>query len=152
MKRKPYGSYGTIGPAPGFTWAEVRCTDGSLPLSPIMRRRYALQGRYLNQLRSVIAKAYKVPSGRVSITVNSWYRSPSYNQRIGGARWSQHVEGKATDIVVRVRRRQGDTVRLAPDFVALMAAKVPAFRNGGIGVYPSFTHVDHRRGKARWQG
>lgn len=152
MKRKPYGSYGTVGPAPGFTWHEVRCKDGTLPLSPMMRRRYVRQARYLNALRSQIAKAYKVPAGHVSISVTSWYRSPSYNQRIGGARWSQHVAGKATDIVVYVKRRQGDRVRVSPALVARIATKVPAFKNGGIGVYPSFTHVDHRSGAARWSG
>lgn len=34
----------------------------------------------------------------LAVKVNSGYRSPALNRRIGGARSSQHVEGKATDI------------------------------------------------------
>lgn len=38
--------------------------------------------------------------GNRPITVTSGYRTPDYNKLIGGARKSQHMEGKAADIMV----------------------------------------------------
>lgn len=154
--RPRYGSAGTVGPAPGFTWDEVRCTDGTLPESLIMRRRFARQARLLNKLRRAIAKRHGVTVDDVNILVNSFYRSPAYNASIGGASQSQHVEGRATDIRVIVRTRYGRRVQLRPAYVARLAARyVPAFQRGGIGVYTAanFTHLDHRpNGPARWNG
>lgn len=150
-----YGLFGKVGPAPGFTWDEVRCTDGSLPRDLAFRRRVRKQARCLNTLRIKLAKRYGVPKGNVSIVVNSWYRSPSYNRSIGGASNSQHLYGRATDIRVYVRLRSGKRPMLKPRFVAHLAGRlVPAFATGGIGWYDeahgNFTHVDHRAGKARW--
>lgn len=146
--RPKYGMFGTVGPARGFTWDEVRCTDGSLPKSRKMRWRFNRQARLLNKLRERISREN---GGKpVRIVVNSWYRSPAYNQSIGGATQSQHVEGRATDIQVFVGLRQ-----VAPWRVAIIAAGVKAFERGGIGWYNKshgyFTHVDHRpNGPARW--
>ena len=151
MKKPRYGLFGSVGPARGFTWGEVRCTDGSLPLTLTMRRRYRRQARNLNRLRKAAAKQHGVrqPYAHVSISVNSWYRSPSFNESIGGAPFSQHVQGRATDINVRVFGKV-----LSPVEVAAIAGRaVPAFSRGGIGVYPGFCHVDHRpNGPARWHG
>lgn len=156
MARRPrYGSFGTVGPARGFTWSEVRCTDGTLPRGVRMRRRFRRQARLLNRLRNRIARKYGIPATNVSIIVNSWYRSPNYNARIGGARYSEHVEGRATDVQIYVRLRNGRRVKLAPSYVGKLAARyVPAFQRGGIGVYTrsGFTHLDHRGYTARWSG
>lgn len=154
MARRPrYGLYGTVGPARGFTWGEVRCTDGTLPRTLRMRRRFRRQARLLNRLRSRIARKYRIPATNVSIAVNSWYRSPSYNARIGGARYSEHVEGRATDVQVFVRLRNGRRVKLKPTYVGRLAARfVPSFQRGGIGTYATFTHLDHRGYTARWSG
>jgi len=147
-----YGAKGTVGPAPGFSWAEVRCTDGSMP-SFVGRRRAVYQARYLNSLRARVARGYGVKRSHVAIIVNSWYRSPSFNRRIGGARSSQHIQTRATDLVIVVRTKKGKVVRLAPRTTAAYAEKVRAFNKGGIGVYPNFTHLDHRpNGPARWSG
>jgi uncharacterized protein YcbK (DUF882 family) len=74
------------------------------------------------------------------ITINSGYRSPKHNEAIGGATNSYHVKGMAADIVVN----------------GVPASKVynylNAFHEGGLGRYKTFTHVDVRDGKARWQG
>lgn len=158
MIRPKFGVYGKVGPAVGFTWDEVRCTDGTLPRDLAFRRKAVAQARRLNTLRMGIAKRYGVSTARVSIIVNSWFRSSRYNAKIGGARFSRHVytpNGDATDIRIRVRLRTGKTVTLHPRFVALLAARyVPGFNGGGIGWYDSdhgnFTHVDGRHGRARW--
>lgn len=161
--RPKYGPYGTVGPGRGFTWAEVRSTDGVLPTDYTSRIRFARQAVYLNRMRRKIREAHGGATAveRVSISVNSWYRSPAYNKKIGGATNSQHVAARATDINVSVvfrkvagkpRRR---TKLLPPTVVAKYAAQVRAFRNGGIGTYDRahgyFTHLDHRpNGPARW--
>jgi len=80
-------------------------------------------------------------AGNKSIIINSGYRSATYNKKIGGAPKSQHVLGKAADIVIK---------DFTPKQVAEFAEKVPCFRNGGIGIYSTFTHVDTRKGQARW--
>lgn len=74
-----------------------------------------------------------------STTVNSGYRDPAYNASIPGAsKNSQHVKGKAADIVCR----NGSPLEVA------MTAE--AMGMGGIGLYSGFTHIDTRDGKSRW--
>jgi hypothetical protein len=84
----------------------------------------------------------RVELGGTPLHVNSGYRCPAYNKRIGGAPKSQHMEGKAADLSGR---------KVIPGAIANQAEDVPAFRSGGIGRYPTFTHVDLRTGgPARW--
>jgi len=151
-KRK-YGARGTVGPAVRFTWSETECSDGT-PVPVSLRGRVAAQARYLNQLRSKTAKHYGLKFSDVSINVNSWYRTPAYNTQIGGAKNSQHVHARATDITVVINPPGRKPILLTPRKVAELAESVPAFRYGGIGWYDaahgSFTHVDHRDGAARW--
>lgn len=149
---KPVG----IGPAPGFTWGEVRDGWGKLPVGDYRAmRRLVYQARYLNQLRTGISETYGIPKRHVFIHVTSWFRSWAYNRKIGGATSSQHPQSRATDIVVVVRLSTGRVVRLNPKWVGKLAQRhVDAFDEGGIGVYGSrsgnFTHVDHRSYRARW--
>ena len=76
------------------------------------------------------------------ITVISGYRCPARNKVVGGAPKSQHVLGKAADIMVK---------DMTPEQVAKAADKIKAFR--GIGTYSTFTHVDIRKSlwKAQWR-
>lgn len=74
------------------------------------------------------------------VTINSGYRSKSHNAAVGGTPKSQHLRGTAADIVVR---------GISPLAVAQFAEYLLGDR-GGIGVYPSFTHVDVRENRARW--
>jgi uncharacterized protein YcbK (DUF882 family) len=150
---RKYGAFGSIGPAKGFTWNEVRCTDGTLPNDRQSRKRFRRQARNLNKFRALIKKHYKGAT-RVSINVNSWYRSYAYNASIGGAKASQHVQCRATDITVTVYFK-GHHVKVSPKTVAALAEGLPLFANGGIGWYDvdhgNFTHVDSRPdGPARW--
>jgi len=157
MAIRKYGKYGKIGPAYGFTWDEVRCTDGTLPLDDASRARHHKQAVNLNRLRARVRDAHggRLKVKRVSVRVNSWYRSPSYNKKIGGSLYSQHKYSRATDVTITVYYRSGKVSKVHPRRVAELAAKVKAFRNGGIGWYDAahgnFTHVDHRpNGPARW--
>ena len=77
--------------------------------------------------------------GRATV-INSGYRTDSYNQKIGGASKSQHVLGTAADIVVS----GVDPLAVAQYAEFLMQ------KSGGIGVYQTFTHVDVRSTRSRW--
>lgn len=78
------------------------------------------------------------------ITINSGYRSPEHNAKIGGTENSQHLLGKAADIVID---------GISPDEVAdaiefLIEGKM--MKQGGLGRYVDFTHYDIRGKKSRW--
>lgn len=73
------------------------------------------------------------------VTINSGYRTVAYNKKVGGVSNSQHVQGKAADIVVQ---------DVPPRAVASYLESL--FPLHGIGLYPSFVHVDTRGKKSYW--
>lgn len=79
-------------------------------------------------------------AGGKAITINSGYRSPEHNKAVGGVSNSQHVKGTAADIVV------AGTDPLTVGQIAEYYLNT----KGGIGVYKSFTHVDTRANRSRW--
>lgn len=83
----------------------------------------------LEDLRSLLGRP---------ITVTSGYRCPNHNAAVGGENNSQHLLGIAADVVV---------TGFTPNKIREYAGRIAAFRNGGIGVYPSrgFTHLDVRQ-------
>ncbi len=64
------------------------------------------------------------------ITINSGYRDPAYNKKIGGANESKHMYGQAADIVIP---------GMKPSEVAKLARQLGF---GGVRAYDTFTHVD----------
>lgn len=76
----------------------------------------------------------------VAVTINSGYRTSFYNKKVGGVSNSQHVKGTAADIVVK----GVDPLTVAQYAEYLMP------NSGGIGVYQTFTHVDVRTNRSRW--
>lgn len=74
------------------------------------------------------------------IKINSGFRCPVHNSNINGSPTSQHLKGKAADIVVK------DTdVNKVHEY----ACKI-LNNHGGVGKYDTFTHVDCRQKLARW--
>lgn len=73
------------------------------------------------------------------IFINSAYRDPIYNARIGGAPRSMHKEGKAFDI----------SLRNYPDKQWLIQKAIEAGFTGIGASYRTFLHVDTGR-KRRW--
>ena len=71
-----------------------------------------------------------------SIHITSAYRCESHNTAIGGAKDSQHKLGTATDIQVS---------GMDPSEVQDACEKFD-----GLGRYDSFTHIDSRGYKSRW--
>lgn len=118
-----------------FNVREFDCHDGrKVPLVAVPAlHRLAVQ--LLEPLRATFGPC----------TVMSGYRPADYNRRIGGARYSQHIyelgpESVAADLIFRLGR-PADWHRLADQLGA-----------GGLGLYPTFIHVDNRPGRARWSG
>lgn len=111
-----------------FTVKEFACKDGSDTVLVAPRLVMVLQS-----IRSRFGAA---------VTINSGYRTPQYNAKVGGVAHSQHCYGTAADIVVR-----GKT----PAAVAAYARQLmPDW--GGVGIYDTFTHIDVREAKADWTG
>lgn len=81
------------------------------------------------------------------IYINSGYRSPEHNRKIGGAPNSFHVKGQAADIRPTRYRDPEKWKR------ALGRLKIIANRRckGGVGFYSSFVHVDLGP-ERRWNG
>jgi uncharacterized protein YcbK (DUF882 family) len=72
--------------------------------------------------------------------INSAHRCAKHNQEQGGSDKSQHLDGKAADIVV---------AGVSPfDVYDYLNHKYPD--TYGLGRYPGFTHIDVREEKARW--
>lgn len=71
------------------------------------------------------------------IIITSAYRCPTHNKKIGGADGSFHLKGLATDIKIK---------GINSNMVADIAEKL----FDGVGRYDTFTHVDSRGLRARW--
>lgn len=77
------------------------------------------------------------------IKITSGNRCPEHNANIGStATNSYHIRGRAADIQVK-----GVDPRVVQDY--LLALYPDKF---GIGCYESFTHIDTRTKKGRWNG
>ena len=79
------------------------------------------------------------------ITINSAYRCKTHNKSIGGSVSSQHILGKAVDIVVSGLDPILDTYDYLDDLM-----RTGEILQGGLGMYKTFTHYDIRKTLARW--
>ena len=128
FSKRIYGNdYFTInGKRTNFQVKEFACKDGSdlIYIDDELVEKLQIMRDYFNS----------------PITINSGYRTNDYNIKVGGAVNSQHVKGRAADIVVRGKK---------PSTVAEFAKKI-GFR--GVGLYNDFVHVDTRSEKSYWVG
>lgn len=111
-----------------FRVREFACSDGSDPVF--------IDSELVATLQK-IRNHFKAP-----VTITSAYRTPNHNKSVGGTTFSQHCFGRAADIKVK---------GVAPKTVAKYVDGILKNR-GGIGVYSTFTHVDVRSDRARWEG
>jgi uncharacterized protein YcbK (DUF882 family) len=79
----------------------------------------------------------------VSLHINSGYRSPSHNKKIGGAKKSYHVKGMAADI-----QNSTHTPKQLFDIIERLQAE-GKMHNGGLKAYATFVHYDIGP-KRRW--
>lgn len=68
--------------------------------------------------------------GGIPILINSGYRCPKHNEKVGGAKNSYHMVGKAADIKVNGNM---DELYYFANII---------FNQGGVGKYQTFIHVD----------
>lgn len=111
-----------------FRVREFRCQDGS----DVVFIESDLVD-ILQKIRDHFGKA---------VTITSAFRTFSHNKKVGGATYSQHLYGTAADIKV-----SGVTASAVADFAETLMPNT-----GGIGRYSTFTHVDVRSIKSRWNG
>lgn len=111
-----------------FRVKEFACTDGTDPVFIDSELVAVLQ-----KIRSHFGRA---------VTITSAYRTPPKNKAVGGTAYSQHLYGRAADIKV---------AGISPRKVAAYAETLIP-KSGGIGIYSTFTHIDVRAVKARWNG
>ena len=117
-----------------FSIAEFQCKSGA-QMPDDVRQNIQKLANSLQVLRDYLKRP---------ITINSAYRSPEHNAKIGGVRNSQHVLGRAADITV-----QGMTTRQVASEIKKLIASGQMLQ-GGVGVYPTFVHYDIRKTRARW--
>lgn len=78
------------------------------------------------------------------INPTNGFRCATHNKSVGGVKNSQHILGKAADIKVK----DVSPNEIADAIEYLMESG--KFKMGGVGRYNTFTHVDIRGSKARW--
>ena len=113
-----------------FQVKEFACKDGSDAVLVAPRLVMVLQS-----IRDHFGKA---------VNINSGYRTPQYNTKVGGVDQSQHCYGTAADITVK---------GVEVETVAACARKImPDW--GGVGSYKAqgFTHIDVREDRSDWNG
>ena len=111
-----------------FKVKEFACTDGSDPIF--------IDSDLVNVLQNIRTHFGK------AVTITSAYRTPGRNKAVGGETYSQHLYGKAADIKVN-----GVSPKKVADYANILLKN-----KGGIGTYNTFTHIDTRTTKSRWNG
>ncbi len=113
---------GNRGVSANFKVKEFRCKDGS--------DKILIDVDFVKDRLQTIRDHFGAP-----VTVNSAYRTESYNKKVGGATNSYHLKGQAFDIVVKCHTPQ-EVARYA------QTLGIP-----GIIQYSGFVHVDSREVK-----
>jgi uncharacterized protein YcbK (DUF882 family) len=119
-----------------ITWGESTCKDGT-----VVPPEYRQNAMRIGTIVGVVRDFYGLPAD-----INSWYRTLSYNAKVGGEPGSKHLTASAIDFNIRgippaeVRKTIDGLIRLGliPNTV-------------GIGAYDSFTHIDLGP-RRRWKG
>ena len=114
--------------SPNFRRAEFTCNHcGKLPQDP--------PHKLLEWLENIRAHF-----GNRAVNINSGYRCPIHNANVQGATNSRHLIPDAADFWIN-GVSNSDVQEYAETVVG---------DEGGLGIYPNFTHIDTRGYRARW--
>ena len=117
-----------------FKLSEFNCRCGcTMPGS--IQRNIELLALRLERIRVLYGKPMRIHSG---------YRCPAHNQNVGGARNSQHLQGKAADFSI---------AGVSPAAIAAGVRKLVVtgeVAKGGVGKYSTFVHYDMRGYITNW--
>lgn len=102
-----------------FKVSEFKCNDGS--------DKIVVDTEFVENVLQNIRNHFKA-----AVTINSAYRTPTYNKKVGGASSSYHVKGRAFDIAVKGYK---------PSEVAKYARSIGV---KGVIEYNTFVHIDSR--------
>lgn len=117
-----------------FTWLEFESKDGA-PMPPDVKENIKELAQNLEIIRAAAGRPIKINSG---------YRSPAHNSKVGGKVLSQHMLGRAADFVI-----PGMNTNEIHSLVAKLI-KDGKIKEGGLGLYPTWIHYDIRGTRARW--
>lgn len=117
--------------SPNFRVDEFACNDGS--------DKILVDDKLVELLQSL-----RNHFGR-AIVLNSGYRSPEWNKKVGGEPNSFHMRGMAADFNV-----SGYTPSEVRKVIESGKVKGVDLEKIGLGSYPNFTHIDSRGKKGRW--
>lgn len=116
-----------------FILSEFMCKDGT-PVPESKIDNVKLLAKNLQVIRDHIGKPLRILSG---------YRTPSWNKKVKGARNSEHLNAKASDLTVgELTSRQ--LHKIIKDLI-----KAGKIQDGGLSLYPGFVHYDVGRPR-RW--
>ncbi len=115
-----------------FSWAEATKNGSRIPVNNEVVEGILRVAEAMEEVREYL--------GARPITVNSWYRDPATNRRVGGASRSRHLVGDAVDFVVQGISPPEVNRRLEPWWN----------NRGGLASASCFTHIDTRGHRARW--
>lgn len=107
-----------------FKASEFSCKDGT---------KEFLYCTELIEMLEKIRNNFNAP-----VIINSGYRTPSWNSKVGGASNSYHCKGMAADIVVKGH----NSTEVAKYADSIM-------EQGGVIRYTNFTHIDMREERYR---
>ena len=113
-----------------FSWAEATKNGIRIPENKQIVDSMMTMAHKLEELREFF--------GGKSISITSWYRDPVTNRKVGGAPKSTHILGHGVDVNV---------AGLTPKQVQ---HQLESHWKGGMGYGTTFTHLDNRNYRARW--
>jgi hypothetical protein len=128
-------SYAECADSAHFNIGEFVCKDGSIPPKTILGNVQELMDNL-----EIIREA----AGGAAIHINSGYRSPAHNKKVGGETRSMHLCGMAADITIK-----GKTAKQVHSLI-LDLIKQGKIHDGGVGEYATFTHYDVGNSR-RWK-
>lgn len=136
-----------IAPESGYTVGKINWLDFDCPISKYFtvrevingdRRRVPISEQNIKKILLLVAELDKI---RIElgqpILVNSWNRPPKINADVGGALYSQHIQGWGVDI-----RCHGSSIY---EFQKWLDANW--YGSLGYGAKKGFVHLDMRNGK-----